>query len=299
MQKDTNIKTGFAFFGTSNFSVKVLDCLLKLNIKPRFIVTAPDKPVGRKQIMTPNPVKQWANSNSIKFFEPIKLNADFINILKQENTETDGTEKCPVFLVASYGKIIPKTIIDMPSRKTLNIHPSLLPKYRGPSPLPSAILEDQKDTGVTIMRLDEEMDHGPIVASKKVHIENWPTYEEFETLMANEGAELFASILEIWIEGKINEIEQDHNQASFTKKIKKEDGLLDPTADDYTNFRKIQAYHEWPQAFYMINRGEKNIRVKITDADYIEGKLTIKKLIPEGGKEMSLADFERGYGKLL
>ncbi len=289
-----NLNTKFAFFGSSRLSVIVLDELHKLGLAPEFIVTTCDKPVGRKQIITPNVVKTLAQEKNILCFDPQKLDADFINKIKEINIK-DGTEVCPVFLVASYGKILPKNLIDIPSKKTLNIHPSLLPQYRGASPLPTTILEDTKNTGVSIMIIDEEMDHGPLIAQKAITIHNWTPYDDFEEYMAREGALLFAEIFSKWINGEIETKEQDHSLASYTKKFSKEDALIDLTADPYTNWRKIQAFDGWLQSYFIINRNGKNLRIKITEANFENNKLEILKVIPEGSKEMSYADFERGY----
>jgi methionyl-tRNA formyltransferase len=291
MNSTDNTQPTFAFFGSSRLSVIVLDQLLDLGLIPKFVVTTPDKPIGRKQIVTPNVTKQWAISKNIPVYDPAKLDQNFTKQIK-DLSEKAGIQ---VFLVASYGKIMPTEIIDIPKNKTLNIHPSLLPQYRGPSPLPTAILEDTKKTGVSIMVLDKEMDHGPIIAQKEITIDEWPTYEVFEENIAKEGAKLFAEILPDWISGKIAPKEQDHSKASYTKKIVKEDAEIDLNADPYTNFRKIQAYHEWPQAFFFIDHKDKKIRVKITEASYKDGNLIIQKVIPEGGKEMNYEDFLRGY----
>ncbi len=277
----------FAFFGSSRFSVIVLDELYALHLKPTYIVTTPDKPRGRKLILTPNVVKTWAIEKNIPVRDPETIDRDVIESLKKD--------PCDIFVVASYGKILPAALINIPPHKTLNIHPSLLPRYRGASPLQSAILDDTKNTGVSIMEIDEEMDHGPIIAQKETNISEWPTYEEFEERMAREGAQLLAMILPDWISGAITKKEQDHGAATYTKKMTKEDGLIDLAADPYLNFRKIQAYHEWPQAYFFIERNGKKIRIKITSASYSDGKLIIEKIIPEGGKEMSYADFRNGY----
>ncbi len=279
----------YAFFGSSRFSVIVLDEMKKLEFLPAYVVTTPNKPQGRKLILTANPVKTWAIENNIKVFAPEKIDADFIASLNLEH--------CDVFVVASYGKILPSNLINLPPRKTLNIHPSLLPQYRGASPLQSAIIDDTKNTGVTIMRIDEKMDHGPIVAQKEVTVQNWPTYNEFEEMMATEGSQLLVSILPDWVEGKITEKEQDHSQATYTKKSTKEDGLIDLSSDPYLNFRKIQAYHEWPQAYFFTEHQGNKMRVKITSASFTDNNLTIEKVIPEGGKEMSYKDFLSGYSK--
>ncbi len=305
----------FAFFGSSRFSVIALDELERAGFLPAFVVTTIDKPQGRKMILTPTPVKEWALSKEIKVLDPVKLNAEFIEILKKETLSagdsqngTPDSSPVTIFVVASYGKIIPQAVLDIPKQGTLNIHPSLLPKYRGASPLQSAILDDAKDTGITIMMIDAGMDHGPIIIQEKVRVDEWPTYEDFEKMMAEKGAKLLAEILPKWTANEIKAKEQDHTAATFTKKITKEDGLIDlacientdPT-DQYTAFRKIQAFHEWPQAYFFVEHNGKNIRVKVTkaswqnSADISTSKLIIEKVIPEGSKEMSYNDFLRGY----
>ncbi len=278
----------FAFFGSSRFSVIALDELARRGFIPALVVTTPDKPAGRKLKLTPTPVKEWAVAKSIPVLDPDVLDTAFIAALKEKNLD--------LFVVASYGKIIPQSVIDLPPRKTLNIHPSLLPRYRGASPLQSAMLDDAKDTGVTVMRIDAKMDHGPIVAQKDVHIDEWPQYEDFEVRMATEGAALLAETLPVWASGDAPEHEQDHEAATYTKKIAKPDGLIDFSDDAYLNFRKIQTYHEWPGAYFFISRDGADMRVKITQASFADGTLRIEKVIPEGGKEMSYKDFTSGYG---
>lgn len=281
----------------------VLNELEKSGLIPECVVTTPDKPKGRKLALTPTEVKVWAQMRKIKVYEPAKLDESFAREIANEN--------CQVFIVASYGKIIPGMIIDLPKHRTLNIHPSLLPRYRGATPLQSVMIDDAKETGVSVMRIDEAMDHGPIIAQEKVSVNKWPAYEEFEAMMAKVGGRLLARILPEWLAGKIEEREQAHDQATYTKKIAKEDGLIDLTGDPYLNFRKIQAYHEWPQAYFFIARkktdrpehngsdetatAETKIRVKITAASFKDGKLTIEKVVPEGSREMAWDDFVRGY----
>jgi len=283
----------FSFFGSSRFSVFILDELERGGFLPISIVTTPDKPQGRHLTMTPTPVKTWAIQRGIPVHDPEVLDASFADALTPE--------KAQVFIVASYGKIIPHHIIDIPPRKTLNIHPSLLPLFRGATPIQSAILHDTKDTGITLMRIDEKMDHGPIVAQEKVHIITWPTYDILEKEMAEKGAQLLIRNLTQWIEGSLpeQEQEQDHSVATFTKKIIKEDGLIDLNNDAYSNFLKIQAFHTWPQAYFFHDHGGKKIRVKITEASYSDGTLHIMRVIPEGSKEISYEDFQRGYNLIL
>ncbi len=285
----SNIK--FAFFGSSRLSVIVLDSLYEQGFVPSCIITTPDKPQGRHMTITPNVVKDWANKKNIHVHDVNKLDQTFADTLTKENLD--------IFIVASYGKIIPENVLSIPPHKTLNIHPSLLPLYRGPSPLPSSMIDDAKQTGISIMRIDAEMDHGPLLSQKEVTIDEWPTYENFEEMMAKIGAEELARILPDWIAGKIKEQEQDHSTATHTKKIQKEDAEINIKDDAYLNFRKIQAYHEWPQAYFFIDHNNNRLRVKITEASFQDGKLNIEKVIPEGKKEMSYEDFTRGYGVAL
>src|ERR1035437_8740899 len=288
----------FAFFGSSEFSIHVLEVLKTKEFLPSLIITTPDKPKGRGLVLSSTPVKLWADKNNIPVLDPAKLDDVFIKQYK-------GYPWIELFIVASYGKIIPDQIINLPEHKTLNVHPSLLPNYRGASPIQSAIIDDAKDTGVSIIRLDKEMDHGPIVAVENIHFDEWPIYEKVEEKLGIIGGDVLAKILPDWIEGKIKEGEQDHSRATFTKKIIKEDGLLDPadflplapTDRAYLVFRKIQAYHSWPGAYFFVDKKDassqmvKKIRVKITSASWQDNRLVIEKVIPEGKKEMLYRDF--------
>jgi methionyl-tRNA formyltransferase len=288
----------FTFFGSARFSVHVLDELKKAGFMPRCVVTTPDKPAGRKLILTPTPVKTWALEHTIPVTEDLS-----------QLSSASSQKVSDVFVVAAYGKILPESVINLPPRKTLNIHPSLLPEYRGASPLQSAILNDTKNTGVTIMRVDALMDHGPIVAQKEIHITEWPVYEVFEEMMAHEGGALLAKVLAEWVAGTISEKEQDHAKATLTKKIKKEDGDVTQVLQElktqmgletdakgisekiaYTLFRKVQAYHLWPTTYFFkennSKEGGKPIRIKITKVRFEFGKLFIDSIIPEGSSEI-------------
>ena len=281
--------TKIAFFGSSKFSVFCLEELSSSGILPNLIITTPDMPTGRGLKLTPTPVKIWAEKNNIPCLTPENLKDQ--NILTSLEAETNT-----LFLVASYGKIIPKNIVELPKYGTLNIHPSLLPKYRGASPLQTQILNDEKEIGTSIMLMDEKMDHGPIIIQKKVEIINWPIKtEELKLVLAKESITLFNEIINDWLNGKITPTEQNHTEATFTKKVEKADGLIDLEKDDpYTNFLKIQAYSTWPQAYFFISKGEQKIRVIVKEAKYIDNKLEIIRVLPEGKKEMNYQDFLRG-----
>jgi methionyl-tRNA formyltransferase len=284
--KATN-NTPFVFFGTPQFAVFVLEELLREGLKPSLVVTAPDKPQGRGLLLTPSPVKVWAEKNKIPFLQPVKLDDAFVAELKTNSYE--------LFIVAAYGKIIPKEVLDIPSHGTLNVHPSLLPKYRGASPLQSQILEGEKEIGVTIMLIDEEMDHGPIVAQQKVDVEEMPSAPKLLEILAHSGGKLLSEIIPKWIDKKIKPKEQNHEEATFTKKITKEDGLINLKNDDqYKNYLKYLALDPWPGIYFFALRREQKIRVAIKKAEFVDDKFIIKEVLPEGGKVMAFDDFLRG-----
>jgi methionyl-tRNA formyltransferase len=284
----TKSNISFVFFGTPDFAVKVLDTLEAEGFLPTLVVTQEDKPQGRHLTITPPPTKIWAEKRNIPILQPKTLKDEAV-LEALKNTPAD------VFVVASYGKIIPKNILEIPPHKTLNIHPSLLPKYRGASPIQEAIIKDTK-TGVTIIRLDEEMDHGPIIAQKEAVFSDWPPYlDEARMTLAEVGGKLLAEILPDWILGKIEEAPQDHTQATFTKKIEKTDAEIDLKDDPEINLRKIRAYRGSPNAYTFVERHGKKIRLIIKEADIENGALVLKRIIPEGKREMTFEEFERGH----
>ena len=298
------------FFGSSVMSVKVLNALIGHGIKIDFIVTTPDKPQGRKLALAPNPTKVWAIEHHLPYFEFTKLDDEAYEKLKSIDSK--------VFLVSSYGKIVPERFLEIPEFGALNVHPSRLPELRGASPLQFTILNDQNETAVTIIKMDKEMDHGPIVAQKEIDVAkmaNWPVkYSELEVITANVGAELIAENLNSFINGTLKLQEQNHSLATFTKKITKEDGLINPYLTSYEeqrqNILKIRAFEEWPGTYFFadkITKGEhRKIRVIIKDAEWLENgevghQLKINSVIPEGGKEMTWKSFmqstEQNAGK--
>lgn len=281
----------FAFFGTSHIAVYVLDALEAAGYLPVFVVTMPDKPHGRSMKVAPSAVKEWALTHSIEVFQPEDLQHS--HILKNMRMSLD------VAIVCDYGKIIPKELIEIPRRGFLNVHPSLLPRLRGASPIRSAILNDENPTGVTVIQLDDKMDHGPIVAQKKITVQNWPVKNsELEKVLLTEGGALLAQVLPHWIAGEIEAREQNHDVATYCEKIEKEDGLLDLSANPYKNLLKIRAYEGWPGTYAFFERNGKNMRVKITDAHIESDLLVIDRVIPEGKREMDYEEFQRSGAQL-
>lgn len=291
--------------GTSEFAERIFKKLMEVRlplVEIVGVITTPDKPVGRKQILTPSPVKIWAKKNKL----PV-LQLEKIKELKPD-----------LIIVTAYGQIIPKEILNIPKFGALNIHPSLLPKYRGASPIQTVILNGNKQTGITIMLMDEKMDHGPIVSSSQFMVHGSKmTYEELAEKLADIGAELLIKTLPDYINGKIKPKPQDHPEATFTKIIKKQDGKIDWNKSAEEIERQIRAFHEWPTAYTFFN----DKQLKILEADIMEGKnkkpgkvfaenkelmvqtgngvLILKQIQLEGKKPMSTRDFLNGHPEII
>ncbi|MEK7460391.1 MAG: methionyl-tRNA formyltransferase [Patescibacteria group bacterium] len=281
-----------AFWGTSRFSVIVLDEMKSRGVLPELIVTLPAKPKGRKLELTPSDVSIWANANNIPTLEPSEIKSS-------EFSSTLGTD-WDLFIVASYGKIIPRALLDAPKHGTLNVHPSLLPKLRGASPLQGAILEEvpvgsTHETGVSIMLIDEEVDHGPIVAQEKIMIPNWPPKDSgLEEILGKLGGKLLVEVIPNWMGGKITPTAQNHSEATYTKKITKESGRIDLSDNAERTYRKVRAFDVWPRTYFITERNGREMRVVVTDAKIEDGKLIPLRVIPEGKREMSYEEFLRG-----
>jgi methionyl-tRNA formyltransferase len=273
----------FAFFGTPHFATVVLDALERNGLTPALIITAPDKKRGRGLELSPSPAKAWALERGIDVLTPETLKDDQF-VAELANTEWD------FFAVAAYNKLIPQPVLEIPAHGSLNVHPSLLPKLRGPSPALTAILENERSTGVSVMQMSAQMDAGPVVAQAKVELEEdaWPPRGQmFEDLLATEGGNLLAEILPDFLAGKITPEAQDEAQATYSKKFVDNDALINLAGDPSEELRKIRAFDHGPRA-YFIQDGK---RVVITDAAIEDGRLVIKKVIPEGKKEMDYSVF--------
>lgn len=279
------------FFGSEGISLTVLERMMGAGFVPGLIVAQPDKPKGRKMIPTPPEIITWAKEHDIPTIQPESLKKE----TPEQLQTTPNGELWDCLVVVSYGNIIPQNILDLPSRGALNIHPSLLPELRGPSPIVTAILQDKKETGVTLMQLDTEMDHGPIVAQAKVNLEDWPVAAPIlEDMLGSIGADLLIENLIPWINGDISAEEQDHDRATYCSFVHKKDAEINLDDDPYQNYLKIKAYEGWPQAYFFITHNNKQTRVKILDAQYQNDTLTITRVVPEGKKEMDYEAFMRG-----
>ena len=272
----------FAFFGTSHIAVYILDELEKAGFRPSVVIAPADKPKGRGLKASPVPARTWAESHGIP------VSTEF----------ADEQTKFDVCIVADFGKIIPKKILESPRRGFLNVHPSLLPRLRGASPIRTAIINNERETGVSIILLDQRMDHGPIVAQKKVQLHEWPIRaSKLEEILMREGGRLLAQILPQWIAGEIEAQPQNHDVATFSEILKKEDGLINFRDSPRKNLLKIYAYEGWPGTYAYFERAGKKIRVGIIDAHIEKDELVLDKVKPEGKREMTYDEFLRSGTK--
>jgi len=269
----------FAFLGTPEVASKTLEILKVDGLLPSLIVTAPDKPKGRKMLLTPPPVKQWAIENNVPYFQS-EDKSELLSEIKKWH------QKNPFdfFLVVAYGKILPEEFIKLPKLGSINIHYSLLPKYRGASPVETAILKGETKTGITIQQMEYKMDSGAILAQETVNVLPEETAPELKERLIKIGGDILLKILPDFLAQKIIPIFQKEEEATFCTKIKKEAGLIDLTADPIKNYNKFRAYVQWPRTFFF----ENGKRIIITEAKLENGKFKIKKIIPEGGKEKTV-----------
>lgn len=301
------------FMGTPDFGAIILEELVKNDFKPVLVITETDKPIGREQIITPPPVKVLAQKYDIPVLQPLKISDTKYKLL---DINPD------LIIVAAYGKIIPKEILDIPKYGCLNVHPSLLPKWRGASPIQYTILSGDEETGVSIMLMDEKMDHGPILVNSKLKIQNPKlTTRELKSELADLGVELLIEVIPQWVLGKIKTTPQDDSKATYTKIIKKDDGKINWNKGAEEIERQIRAFDGWPESFTFWEKSDKLLRIKILKArvlksnekeNYPIGKvlvvpqndigiqcgkdfLVIEKLQLEGKNEIDAEDFLRGY----
>jgi methionyl-tRNA formyltransferase len=249
--------------------VDFFDTIYNAGITPTIVVTVPDKPAGRKMILTPPPLKVWAQKKRLTVLQP--------NSLKHDTGFPIQLTGSDLFIVVAYGKIIPQAILDIPRYGTVNLHPSLLPKYRGPSPIQSAILADDKQTGVSLMLLDAEMDHGPIIAQQVVHVDEWKLNRDMELWFAQIGSQMFIDVIGPICAGTQTYTEQNHDLATSCTKYEKEDMHLD-LSKPREAFLKYCAF---PKPF-LFKDGQ---RIIVTEAEWKDKQLHIIKVIPEGKKE--------------
>lgn len=272
----------FVFFGTPEFSTFVLDELSSAGWIPTLVVTTPDKPAGRGLTLLESPVKRWARAHDIPVLQPAIFDDATRDALNAVGAE--------FAVVAAYGRILPASILRLFPKGALNVHPSLLPRYRGTSPVESQILADEKQIGVSVILMDELMDHGPILTQGTLGDIPWPIGRDaLNDALWHAGGEMLAEIIPLQLAGKAPQIPQDESLATVTKKIRKEDGALDLSAPGRANFLKYLAYEGWPGTYFFDN----GKRVKIVAASLKNGIFIIERVVPEGKREMAFEDWRR------
>ena len=227
------------FMGTPEFSVPALEYLVKSEYRVVGVYTQPDKPTGRGRTLEQSPVKKMALEHGLEMFQPVKLR-------NPEEVRRLASLKPDLILVSAFGQILPQSVLDIPPFGCLNIHPSLLPKYRGATPIPSAILGGDSETGVTIMLMDAGMDTGLIISQIIVGIEPQDTTESLGNRLAQGGVRLLAETLPLWFDRSLKPQPQDGSKATYTAPITKEDGIINwqMTAEEIS--RRVRAFYPWP-----------------------------------------------------
>jgi methionyl-tRNA formyltransferase len=278
----------YAFFGTPEFAAIILEKLIKAGMPPMLVVCNPDKPVGRKQILAQPPTKILARKYNVPVFQPEKLE---IRNLELEIEKLGGVDFA---IVVAYAKIIPKAVLDLLPAKFLGVHPSLLPKYRGATPIQSVILAGEEKTGVTLFLLDEKVDHGPILAQRELEfsISNFQ-FSKLLRSLAELSGDLLIEILPKFARGEVKPAPQNESEATYTRKFTSEDGfvpeeILRSAQNDGGRVaieieRKIRALNPEPSVYTMQN----GKRLKLLEAELVDGKLRIKKIQEEGGRPKS------------
>lgn len=311
-------KYNLIFIGTPDFSVPTLQALIsneRFNISA--VITAPDAKVGRKQILTPPPIKIIAQKHKLSVLQPKKITSVINQITKLSPD---------VIVVIAYGQIIPKAILDIPKFGCLNLHASLLPKYRGASPIQAAILNGDKKTGITLMKMDAGLDTGPLITQESIDITATETGESLHNKLAKLSAATLVKYLPQYLDGKLKEKPQDNSRATHTKKITRESGKINWRKSAKEIARMTRAYYPWPGTWCKWN----NKILKIISVDIIKinkyttgavflhppriageagdgqlamqcGKnaLIIKKLQLEGKKQMSNKEFLAGHQEII
>ena len=231
------------FMGTPAFAVPSLDALLRRGHDVVGVFTQPDRRAGRGRRLRPSPVKEFAEQHNLPVCQPASLRNNPEACDQLAELEPDA------IVVAAYGLFLPKVVLETPEYGCLNIHPSLLPKFRGPSPVISAILEGEETSGVTIMLLDEGMDTGPLLAQESVVIGNDETSDKLTSRLFDLGADLLVQTLDEWVNGNITPSSQNDDEATITRLLKREDGLVDWSASAIEIERRIRAFTPWPGTF--------------------------------------------------
>jgi methionyl-tRNA formyltransferase len=275
----------FAYFGTPYVASDTLAYLLEHGYRPSVVITSPDAPRGRGLVLTPCETKALALQNNIPVLTPEKITDEVVAEI--------AAYGCEYGIVVAYGKILPESLIQAFPLGLINVHYSLLPKYRGASPVEAALRNGDTVTGVAIQQLVRELDAGDILRSVEVSIEPTETTRELRPRLVAIGAELLVSLLPSFEDGTATRTPQDHAQATRCGKILKSEGELNLEDNTQKNWNTYRALAESPGTYFFADRHGKRVRVKIVTATYNGTTFTPDRVIPEGKQEMSYQDFLR------
>lgn len=281
------------FFGTPVYVLPILKAVHKKFVTGpgkspiAAVVTQSPKPVGRKQVLTYSPIDKWAHERKI----PIYYSS--LELLENPPDATLG-------ILASYGEIIKKEVINLFPQGILVIHPSLLPKYRGASPVPAAIMSGEPMTGCSIIKMDEKMDHGPVVTQFKEEILPEDNSETLRNRIFEKSANVIVELLPAYFQGKIKLKGQDHEKATYTKLMKREDGFIDLVENQspLTGINFIRAMSPWPGAWTLIkldNKDETKKRLKLLKSHIENNELILDEVQLEGKEPVTWKQFKEGY----
>ena len=295
------------FFGSGSVALPALTRLLGCDlVDVATVVTAPARPAGRKGVLTPTPVAQLALAHGLAVLTPSSLRDQ--STLAQLRALQPG-----LIVLADYGRIIPAAVLDLPPHGALNIHPSLLPRHRGAAPVAGAILAGDRETGVTVMRMDEGLDTGPILAQVAVTLDGSEVAPELEERLATLGADLLIEQLPAWLDGSLTARPQAASGATLTRLLRREDGRLDPARPAAELERQVRAYQPWPGSFLEHDGTRLKVwaagvldqqvavepgAVVLTEGTLglgtVDGVLRLDEVQPAGKRRMSGAEYRRG-----
>lgn len=271
----------FALFGTPYVARDTLMRLVDAGYTPAVVITSPDAPRGRGLTLTPCETKEWAKEHDLPVITPEKLDDDFLKELVSYG--------CDYGIAVAYGKIIPQVVIDAFPKGILNVHYSLLPKYRGASPVEMALWHGDAMTGVTIQQMAFKLDTGDVLAQREISIEPQDTTLTLRPKLIEAGADLLIGTLPAFINGSVTRMQQNEAHATRAPKIRKEQGHLDLDANSQTNWNTYRALRESPGTYFLAEKDGTRIRVKITDAKFENKIFSILRVIPEGKSEQNFA----------
>lgn len=270
------------------------------------VVTAPARPVGRRQVLTATPIEAAARELGLEpVLTPERLRApeSIVNVL---------AFKPAMAVLVDYGQIVPPAMLDLP-RGALNVHPSLLPRHRGATPIPAAILAGDDETGVTVIRMDEGIDTGPILAQERIPLDGTETGPQLEDRLSLDGAALLIGTLGSWLRGDLAARAQDAAAATLTRPLRREDGRLRASSPAAVLERQIRAFDGWPGSFVETPAGRLIVHEAAVDADApgpfatidevglntVDGRLAFRTVQPAGGRIMPWSEYLRGAAKVL